>query len=88
MASVDILQQIDIFEDLGDEQLEGIARLCEEKTYNIGEFIFHENTSSGELYVIVDGLVDIQVDPRTLGIEMSNTPGPSTIATLRRGRVS
>jgi CRP/FNR family cyclic AMP-dependent transcriptional regulator len=87
MATIDVLQQVDVFEDLSDEQLERIAEVCEEKIYSIGEVIFHENTASDELYIIADGLVDIQVDPRTLGVESGNIPGPTTIATLRRGQV-
>jgi CRP/FNR family cyclic AMP-dependent transcriptional regulator len=87
MARIDILQQVDIFEDLSDKQLEQITRMCEENSYDIGEVIFRENTASNELYIIVDGLIDIQVDPRTLGIESINIPGPTTIATLRRGQV-
>jgi CRP/FNR family cyclic AMP-dependent transcriptional regulator len=87
MANIDILQQVDVFDDLSAEQLGQIIEVCEEKTYDIGELIFRENTASDELYVIVDGLVDIQVDPRTLGIESDDTPGPTTIATLRRGQV-
>jgi CRP/FNR family cyclic AMP-dependent transcriptional regulator len=87
MASIDILQQVDIFEDLSDKQLEQITRVCEENSYDIGEVVFRENTASNELYIIVDGLIDIQVDPRTLGIESINIPGPTTIATLRRGQV-
>jgi CRP/FNR family cyclic AMP-dependent transcriptional regulator len=87
MARIDVLQHVDIFEDLNDEQLERIDKVCEEKSYDIGEVIFRENTASDELYIIINGLVDIQVDPRTLGVESVDIPGPTTIATLRRGQV-
>jgi CRP/FNR family cyclic AMP-dependent transcriptional regulator len=78
------LKQADIFFDMTNTQLELIASICEERTYQKGELIFAENTPGHELYVIADGQVDIQVDPATIGAESS--VGPRTIATLRRGQ--
>jgi len=58
-----ILKQADIFYQIPENQLEQVAGFCWENTYQLGEVIFLEGASSDELYVIVQGEVDIQVDP-------------------------
>jgi CRP/FNR family transcriptional regulator, cyclic AMP receptor protein len=85
MAYIYILQQVDIFEDLSPEQLGHVDKICIEKNYNQNELIFEENSPSREFYIIVDGEVEIQVDPDTIG-DGSNSYQPTTIATLRRGQ--
>ena len=85
MQRINILREVDIFQDLSASQLEGVAQICEERVCQIGAVIFEENTASDELYIIADGKVDIQVDPSILGI--STQAGPTTITTLRRGQV-
>jgi CRP-like cAMP-binding protein len=86
MPYTPLLEQIEIFADLGTERLRRISDMCTERRYEKGDIIFHENTKSDELYVILQGEVEIQVDPRTLGIAAEESPGPTTIATLRRGQ--
>ncbi len=87
MEQMHILREAEIFYGLSQGQLERIAAICEERTYQLGTFIFHENTASDEVYIIAEGQVEIQVDPQMLGIEVKKGPGPSTIATLQRGQV-
>ena len=86
MPHASLLEQIEVFADLSPDQLERISDICTERRYDHGDVIFHENTNSDELYVILKGAVEIQVDPRTLGISPEVSPGPATIATLRRGQ--
>jgi CRP-like cAMP-binding protein len=81
-----LLEEIDIFADLSTEQLQRISGICAERRYDPDDIIFQENSKSGELYVILQGEVEIQVDPQTLGISPAVSPGPTTIATLRRGQ--
>ncbi len=83
MPITNVLKQADIFYELTNTQLELVASICEEKTFNVGDLIFAENTASKELYIIADGEVDIQIDPVARG-----EPGKEarTIATLRRGQ--
>jgi len=85
MRRINILREVDIFQDLNESQLEQIAQICEEKVCQLGTVIFEENTASDELYVIADGMVDIRVDPSILGI--SSSTGPTTITTLHRGQI-
>ena len=86
MTNVFLLQQVDIFEDLTPDQLKRIDEICEEKSYVHGEIIFEENAPSQEFYVIMDGEVEIQVDPDTIGDGRVDVYQPSTIAILRRGQ--
>ena len=81
-----ILRQADIFFHIADEQLEHIAGLCSERTFQTGEIIFPEGSSSSELYVIVQGEVDILVDPALVSGRSQHEIQPVTIATLRRGQ--
>lgn len=78
------LRQADIFYELSATQLELIASICDEQQYARGELIFAENTRGGELYVIVSGEVDIEVNPAVIGHDQH--AGPQRIATLRRGQ--
>lgn len=86
MTNVYILQQVDIFQDLSEERLKLIDGICDQKTYEQDEVIFEENSPSHEFYVILDGEVEIQVDPDTIGDAEHGTHDPSTIAVLRRGQ--
>jgi CRP-like cAMP-binding protein len=85
MAHAYILEQVDIFDELTPNQLALISDICVEKSYNKDEVIFEENSPSREFYIIVDGEVDIQVDPDTIG-DGTDSYQPTTIATLRRGQ--
>ena len=38
-----------------------------------------------EMYIVIRGAIDVQVDPKTLGLDTDT--GPTTIATLRQGQV-
>jgi CRP-like cAMP-binding protein len=82
---VNFLRQSDIFYQFTPTQLELVANICQEGIYQKDDLIFRENSSSKELYIIVQGEVDIFVDPSLVGTasaEMENT----VIATLRRGQ--
>ena len=86
MSFANSLKQADIFFELTPTQLELIAALCQERRCNAGDMIFEENAASDELYVIAQGEVDIQVDPALVAGDDTQSQGPVTIATLRRGQ--
>ena len=86
MSFANSLKQADIFFELTPTQLEMVAALCQERRCNAGEVIFEENAASDELYIIAQGDIDIQVDPALVGGDDVKSPGPITIATLRRGQ--
>jgi CRP/FNR family cyclic AMP-dependent transcriptional regulator len=85
MQRINILREVDIFQDLSESQLERVAQICDERVCDIGAVIFKENTASDELYIIADGMVDIRVDPSILGIP--SQADSTTITTLRRGQI-
>ncbi len=85
MANTYVLEQVDIFEELNPAQLARIDGICREKTFGQGEVIFEESTLGQEFFIIMDGMVEIQVDPDMIG-DGTNTHQPSTIAVLRRGQ--
>jgi CRP/FNR family transcriptional regulator, cyclic AMP receptor protein len=78
------LKQSDIFYQFTQTQLELVGNLCQEKTFDEGETIFEENSSSKELYVIIQGEVDIVVDPSV--VSKGQEKQSLHIATLRRGQ--
>jgi CRP/FNR family cyclic AMP-dependent transcriptional regulator len=82
--SVVVLKQADIFYEFTNTQLELVASITEERSYEANQIIFEENTPGDELSIIADGEVAIQVNPALLGKDV--TTGAQTIATLRRGQ--
>ncbi|MEZ0396903.1 MAG: cyclic nucleotide-binding domain-containing protein [Anaerolineales bacterium] len=82
---VNFIKQADIFYQLTPPQLEMIANICEEHTYAAGEIIVEEGSSSKELYIIMQGEVDVLVNPALVGGPQASTD-QVTIATLRRGQ--
>lgn len=85
MSYTYVLEQVDIFQELTTEQLALVNQICTEQSFNEGELIFEENSPSRVFYIIMDGEVQIQVDPDTIG-SGSDKYEPSTIAVLRRGQ--
>lgn len=80
---VNFLKQSDIFYQFTPTQLELVANLCQEVVFNAGEVVFQENSSSKELYVIVQGEVDILINRGVTGqLNKNETP----VARLRRGQ--
>lgn len=85
MPNLYILEQVDIFADLERRHLSHIDNLCQEKTYTKGQVVFEENSASQEFFIIMDGEVEILVDPDTIG-DGSDSYEPRVIARLRRGQ--
>ncbi|MGQ9909287.1 MAG: cyclic nucleotide-binding domain-containing protein [Candidatus Flexifilum sp.] len=83
MSIAAILRQADIFYEFNPTHLEMVASICRERTYNLGQIIFEQNTPGTELYIIAAGEVDIQIEPSSRGQEPAQA---QTIATLRRGQ--
>lgn len=82
---VNFLKQSDIFYQFTPTQLELVANLCQETKFNSGEIIFQENSSSKELYVIVQGEVDILINKTNTGA-LTNAKTETVVARLRRGQ--
>jgi CRP-like cAMP-binding protein len=81
---INSLKQSDIFYQFTQTQLELVANLCKEKSFGPEEIIFEENTSSKELYVVVQGEVDILVNPGL--VSPKGSAEKVVIAVMRRGQ--
>jgi CRP-like cAMP-binding protein len=79
------LTHVDIFQGLAPEQVQRIVAVAREEVYRSEEIIFRENTPGDCMYVIVDGAVEIQVDPTILGEEIEDST-PISLAIIRRGQ--
>lgn len=79
-------KQADIFNQLTNTQLELIADICEEKVFHMNEVIFLEGSDSDELYIIIQGEVDILIDPALVSEIPENSHVPNTITKLSRGQ--
>ena len=62
-----------------------IAALCEERSYSPGQMIFPEGADSDELYIILEGEVDILINPGLVSGSKASEHQSRTISTLRRG---
>lgn len=80
------LKQSDIFYQLSQTQLQMVAHLCKEVTFQTGDVIFQENSDSKELYIIVQGEVDIIIRPSKVSLLGLLEEEEAPIATLRRGQ--
>lgn len=81
---IPFLRQSYVFYQFTQTQLELVSNLCKEKSYRPGEIIFAEKSNSTELYVILNGEVEILIDsePNANKAEDSKIP----ISNLRRGQ--
>jgi CRP/FNR family cyclic AMP-dependent transcriptional regulator len=66
MELLEILKDNEIFKGLNDEEVKEIAGICFRKEYKNGSIIFEENSKGSEMYILVEGKVDIQM---SMGIE-------------------
>jgi len=80
---VNFLKQSDIFYQFTPTQLELVGNLCQEVVFNSGDLVFQENSGSKELYVIMQGEVDILINRDTTG-ELGGKE--TAVARLRRGQ--
>lgn len=85
IAIANFLKQCDIFYQFTPTQLELVANVCQEATFQKDDLIVKENSASKELYVIVQGEVDIIVDPSLVGTIEDGIEN-RVIATMRRGQ--
>lgn len=61
MSNFHILEIVDIFSDLNEDQLYQIYDICVEKTCSQGTVIVKENTATTEMYIVLDGEVEVTV---------------------------
>jgi CRP/FNR family transcriptional regulator, cyclic AMP receptor protein len=73
------LRETELFYNLNPQHLGMIEKICEERFYQPGDVIFQEQTHENELYLIIQGQVDILVDPNLVSENKENNSGPAVI---------
>jgi len=86
MSVSKFLQQSELFMGLDPEQVEQIAALGREATYNAGDIIISEGAPSHEIYIICGGMVEVEVD-RGAVHDVPGAPQLSSIVRLGQGQV-
>lgn len=61
MSYSQLLAQIPMFEDLGNEDLENLSGLLQQRRYNKGEVIFHQGDVGTALFIVRKGEVAIRL---------------------------
>lgn len=56
---VKFLSEVQLFVDLGEQELNEIANLCEIVKYKIGDYLFEENNPRTSLFILLNGKVEL-----------------------------
>jgi CRP-like cAMP-binding protein len=59
---IDAIAGLNLFADLSQPQLEGIAHIMDERTFPVGERVLRQGVSGSAFFIIVDGEVRVVVD--------------------------
>jgi CRP-like cAMP-binding protein len=76
-ATLELLRPLPLFTALTADELGKIAELCESKSYESGEYIFHEGEPGNRLFIIVEG--GVRISRQIPGA------GEEALAVLKRG---
>lgn len=60
--SVDRIRGIDVFSELGDDELEQVAALAQERTYDDGKELLHHDDWPDDLLALEEGKVEVRRD--------------------------
>jgi len=81
MDLIDFLGNVEIFRGLNERELTAIQPYCNQKNFRQGEQIAGENEEAANLWVVVDGQVDLRFD-----LPGRDTSKETTITSLSRGK--
>jgi NADP-reducing hydrogenase subunit HndB len=62
MGGLDLLQKVDIFKGLNQDQLKTVNKRAREKLYLYGERLFAEGENADRIWLVIDGKVDLRFD--------------------------
>ena len=80
MITDDDLRNFEIFEDLTDAELENIAGIAKKESYEANNRIFEEKSWARNLYLVVDGQVEIRMKGEKGGEQLPiHEAGPGEI---------
>jgi CRP/FNR family cyclic AMP-dependent transcriptional regulator len=82
MTIIDTLQYSDLLAGFGKGHVEKLAGLCRDLSYKQGEMIFREGDKAGELYILTDGKVALEMEVRPI----PDRPGiPTAVEVITKG---
>jgi len=61
MVEIDKLKKFKIFKGLNERELETVAKLAKEKTYEAGSRIFEEKALATHLYLVLEGKIEVNM---------------------------
>lgn len=75
-----ILQNLELFYGLTDDEISELAKLCRQKTFHQGQAIVSQGYPGNEFYIITNGLVEVQLDRK-------EDPDVFTVVSLGVGQI-
>jgi CRP-like cAMP-binding protein len=85
MPVTELFQRTELFSGLTPEQVEQIAALSQEAVYNAGDVIIREGDPSTEIYIIGEGMVEVEVSRDTIP-DVTGPPQLSSLVRLGQGQ--
>jgi len=73
MVPAEILKSFNLFNELSQTELAGIAKLCRGRAYEDGSVIFTIGGSAADVYLLETGKVDIQIEFKIYDYEVMTT---------------
>ena len=86
MSVTELLQRSELFAGLTPDQIERITALGQEIVYNANDVVIREGDPSSEIYVICNGMVEVEVSQGTVP-DVPGAPQLSSIVRLGQGQV-
>ena len=81
-----LLEHSELFLELESEQVEHIAALGQEVSYNAGDIIISEGAPSHEIYIIITGMVEVKLGKGAVH-DVPGAPQLNAIVRLGQGQV-
>jgi CRP-like cAMP-binding protein len=78
----DVLEKCEFFKKLERNHIEKISTLCQERTYEIGAYVFRQGDFGEDLYVIAEGRIFLE-----RSTDLGTRKGAVLIGMLGKGRV-
>lgn len=81
MIPAEVIAGFSDFGDLEENEIKALATLAEEEQYKAGDYIFHEGDPATNLYLVLEGRVEMMMDTNAEGTQRSvvMTVGPAEI---------
>ena len=81
MDHLDLLQSVELFEGVTQEELKLLAGICKAQNYPPGEVITSQGETGDEIFIVQEGFVEV------IRSELSPGAGPRTVVNLGQGQI-